>query len=218
MDRSGRAPGSQERWHQAKRLLHDDTIDTADRVAGLFLLLYAQRLATISRLTVEDIETNGAAIELHFGSVPITIPEPLSAVITDLVTTRRSHAVLAAGTASPRLFPGGPRPADQRGQRSAPAYERSDCDPPKPAPQPCSSSPPNCPRPSGPPTRHPHQRRRPMAATLRRRLDQLRSRPRPETKIAGFQPRNAWIVPTGVHSEGHRVAAGPGTQMERSVR
>ncbi len=111
----------EERWHQAKRLLHDDTIDTADRVAGLFLLLYAQRLATISRLTVEDIETNGAAIELHFGSVPITIPEPLSALITDLVTTRRSHAVLAAGTASPWLFPGGqpgrPISADRLGAR-----------------------------------------------------------------------------------------------------
>ena len=149
MDRSGRAPDHQERWHQAKRLLHDDTIDTADGVAGLFLLL-AQRLATISRLTVEDIETNGAAIELHFGSVPITIPEPLSALITDLVTTRRSHAVLAAGTASPWLFPEANPGGRSARTGSAPAYERSDCDPPKPAPHPCSSSPPNCPRPSWP--------------------------------------------------------------------
>ncbi|NDV10967.1 phage integrase family protein [Rhodococcus sp. IEGM 248] len=111
----------EERWHQAKRLLHDGTIDTADRVAGLFLLLYAQRLATISRLTVDDIETNGAAIDLRFGSVPITMPEPLSALITDLITTRRSHAVLAAGTASPWLFPGGqpgrPISADRLGAR-----------------------------------------------------------------------------------------------------
>ncbi|TQC41884.1 hypothetical protein EEB14_52030 [Rhodococcus sp. WS4] len=87
----------------------------------MFLLLYAQRLATISRLTVDDIETNGAAIDLRFGSVPITMPEPLSALITDLITTRRSHAVLAAGTASPWLFPGGqpgrPISADRLGAR-----------------------------------------------------------------------------------------------------
>jgi hypothetical protein len=49
------------------------------------------------------------------------MPEPLSALITDLVTTRHSHAVLAAGTASPWLFPGGqpgrPISADRLGTR-----------------------------------------------------------------------------------------------------
>jgi hypothetical protein len=30
-----------ERWHHAKRLLHDTTLNAADRVAGLLLLLYA---------------------------------------------------------------------------------------------------------------------------------------------------------------------------------
>ena len=45
-----------QRWHQAKRLLHDDNLDTDDRVAGLLLLLYAQRPATISRLTIDDID------------------------------------------------------------------------------------------------------------------------------------------------------------------
>ncbi|TQE36845.1 hypothetical protein Sipo8835_09255 [Streptomyces ipomoeae] len=31
------------RWEVARRLLHDDAAPTADRVAGLLLLLYAQR-------------------------------------------------------------------------------------------------------------------------------------------------------------------------------
>jgi hypothetical protein len=35
-----------------------------------------------------------------------------------------------------------------------------------------------------------------VAATLRRRLDQLRSRPQPEIEIAGFQPSIPWIAPT----------------------
>jgi hypothetical protein len=33
------------RWDDARRLLHDETLTTADRVAGLLLLFYAQRPA-----------------------------------------------------------------------------------------------------------------------------------------------------------------------------
>ncbi|MGY2122731.1 hypothetical protein ACW9HJ_14910 [Nocardia gipuzkoensis] len=56
------------------------------------------------------------------------MPEPLSVLITDLVTTRRSHAVLAAGTRYAVAVPWRPtRPADQRGQaRSLPASAQHD--------------------------------------------------------------------------------------------
>ena len=37
------------RWQQARRLLHDGTLGAGDRVAGLLVLLYAQRLAAISQ-------------------------------------------------------------------------------------------------------------------------------------------------------------------------
>jgi hypothetical protein len=111
----------EERWHQAKRLLHDDNLDTDDRVAGLLLLLYAQRPATISRLTVDDIDTNDDTVTLSFGSVPIVLPEPLSILVHELVTARRGHAVLGDQGASPWLFPGGqpgrPVSADRLGHR-----------------------------------------------------------------------------------------------------
>lgn len=42
---------AQDRWDQARRLLHDQTLSPADRVAGLLVLLYAQRAAGIARLT-----------------------------------------------------------------------------------------------------------------------------------------------------------------------
>jgi hypothetical protein len=110
-----------ERWHQAKRLLRDDNLDIQDRVAGLLLLLYAQRPATISRLTVDDIDTSDDTVALRFGSVPIALPEPLSKLVRDLVTTRRGHAVLGDQGTSPWLFPGGqphrPVSADRLGQR-----------------------------------------------------------------------------------------------------
>src|ERR1017187_4602184 len=38
------------------RLLHDSTLTTSDRVAGLLLLLYAQRITSIARLTTGHIE------------------------------------------------------------------------------------------------------------------------------------------------------------------
>ncbi len=110
-----------ERWQQAKRLLHDDTIDTDDRVAGLLLLLYAQRPAAISRIAVNDIDTSHGTVTVCLGSVPITLPEPLAALTRDLVTTRRGHAVLGNRGTSPWLFPGGqpgrPVSADRLGQR-----------------------------------------------------------------------------------------------------
>ena len=55
-----------ERWQQARRLLHDDTLDTGERVAGLLVLLYAQRPAAISRLTLDDLlllYSNGTAMD-----------------------------------------------------------------------------------------------------------------------------------------------------------
>jgi len=45
---------AEERWAQARRLLHGDTLDLDDRVAGLLVLLYAQRGTTISQLTIAD--------------------------------------------------------------------------------------------------------------------------------------------------------------------
>lgn len=111
----------EERWHQAKRLLHDNTIDTDDRVAGLLLLLYAQRPAAISRLTLNDIDTSDDAVTLQLGSIPVELPEPLATLTRNLVTTRRGHATIGNQGTSPWLFPGGqpgrPLSADRLGQR-----------------------------------------------------------------------------------------------------
>ncbi|GAA3541713.1 hypothetical protein GCM10022222_26730 [Amycolatopsis ultiminotia] len=108
----------EQRWRQAKRLLHDDT---DDRVAGLLLLLYAQRPAAISRITLDDINTRGSTITLRLGSIPVELPEPIATLTRNLVTTRRGHATVADHGTSPWLFPGGqpgrPISADALAQR-----------------------------------------------------------------------------------------------------
>lgn len=95
------------RWAHARDLLHNNTIDPADRVAGLLLLLYAQRPATISRLSLDDIDIKNDTVALRLGSIPVVLPEPLATLTRELAITRRGHAVLGAQGGSRWLFPGG---------------------------------------------------------------------------------------------------------------
>lgn len=79
---------SEKRWSDARRLLHDDTLPTPDRVAGLLLVLYAQKIATISRLTVDDVHLDNHTVAITFGTSPVVLPEPLAALVRELVATR----------------------------------------------------------------------------------------------------------------------------------
>lgn len=95
------------RWDQARRLLSDGAIDTADRVAGLLVLLYAQRAAAVSRLTIDHVEHRKEGVGLRLGARPVVLPEPLAGLVLDLVATRRGHAALGDQGTSVWLFPGG---------------------------------------------------------------------------------------------------------------
>ena len=97
---------TEKRWNDAHRLLRDDTLNTADRVAGLLVLLYAQRIATISQLTVDDVHDDGNTLTIAFGRVPITIPEPLATLVRKLIATRSGSTIIATAEAKPWLFPG----------------------------------------------------------------------------------------------------------------
>jgi len=62
------------RWQQARWLL---------------VLLYAQRPAAISRLTLEDLDTSDGKARLCLGSVPVVLPRPLATLARDLAATRQ---------------------------------------------------------------------------------------------------------------------------------
>ncbi len=96
-----------QRSETARRLLHDDTLPVATRVAGLFVVLYAQRVTHIARLTVDDVATTGDRVGLVLGSVPVTLPDPMTRLVAELVATRRGHAVSGDSGKSRWLFPGG---------------------------------------------------------------------------------------------------------------
>jgi hypothetical protein len=81
-------------------------IPLQDRVVVLLILLYAQPLIKIARLTVADVELDAGEVRLRLGmgeAVPI-IP-PFSDVLLDHIATR-SNQTTATNPASTLLFPG----------------------------------------------------------------------------------------------------------------
>ena len=117
-------PKQDHRWDLARRLLHDTTIDTVDRVAGLLVLFYAQPLSRICQLTIshlrvrnkDDTATNTVSdtppkceveAQLLLGTKPLDLPTPLAALVLELVENRRGHAVIGHTDDHPWLFPGG---------------------------------------------------------------------------------------------------------------
>ncbi len=116
-----RALDDQARWDAARRLLHDDTVNARDRLAGLLVLLHAQPVARIGRLTTGHITASGTTVQIRLGAAPITLPGPVADLTRQLLDGKRGHATTGAGNPSPWLFPGGqpgrPISATHLGQR-----------------------------------------------------------------------------------------------------
>lgn len=83
-ERTGAPLADEERWAIARRLLHDDVIDPADRVVGALVVLYAQPLTRISRLRLDDIVDEDDCLYLSFGDDRILIPQPLAGLLRQL--------------------------------------------------------------------------------------------------------------------------------------
>lgn len=98
---------TETRWQHARTLLHDENLDPGDRVAGLLVLLYAQRAAAVSRLTIGHVTAGPGGVFLRLGDEPVMLPEPLDALVLRLAATRTGHAIIGASRESDWLFPGG---------------------------------------------------------------------------------------------------------------
>jgi hypothetical protein len=96
-----------QRWTIARQLLHDTTIDAEDRLAGLLLLLYAQRPSAIGLLTTDQITISDVAVSITFGRTAIRLPHPVDELARTVVATGKGHATIGAATPSRWLFPGG---------------------------------------------------------------------------------------------------------------
>lgn len=95
------------RWHTVKRLLHDDQLDVSDRVAGIFVLLYAQPVSRITKLTPKDVIQTEESLSITLGGDPVEIPEPLAELVRQLPQRRRRGSSAYLSDPHQWLFPGG---------------------------------------------------------------------------------------------------------------
>lgn len=103
---TGPSTDPEQRWTILARLLHDDQLELTDRVAGCLVLLYAQPLTRITTLTRDQIARDaGQQLTIRLGTDPITVPEPLATLISDLANGR-SHTGIGSPDTTPWLFPG----------------------------------------------------------------------------------------------------------------
>ncbi|MGW9205657.1 hypothetical protein ACWGR4_01535 [Embleya sp. NPDC055664] len=98
-------PEHDQRWDLARRLLNDDSIPVADRVAGSLVLLYAQRVVHITQLTTKHVAVTDAGVELRLGETPILLPTALGDLLVRLVEDRRGATATAPDDAV-WLYPG----------------------------------------------------------------------------------------------------------------
>ena len=103
--RSPTAGPQDQRQQLLRRLLDDDDLELADRVAGCLVLLLAQPVTCISALRVTDIHRYDGEVRIHLGDDPVTVPEALAKLVVALIDHRPNMAT-AANPSSPWLFPG----------------------------------------------------------------------------------------------------------------
>ena len=104
---SGGALDDEVRWNIVERLLHDDTVDLTDRVAGCLVLLYAQQLSRIVVLTVDQVVIHrDGEVHLRLGMQEMVIPEPLGALIGELIATGRRYVGVGSPAHTSWLLPG----------------------------------------------------------------------------------------------------------------
>lgn len=96
--------GDDQRWHYVEILLHDNTIRLYTRIAGLFMLLFAQPLTKICSMRADQLrfEPNGV-VTVTFETIAVEMPE----LLDDLLRRHRDHGAPASFANQGKwLFPG----------------------------------------------------------------------------------------------------------------
>ena len=100
------AVAAHDRIALARRLLHEQGIETRDRVAGVLVVLFAQPVTRIASLTEDDVAIDHETVAIRLGETAITLPQPLADHLRHLIADRRGRAAAALPT-NRWLFPGG---------------------------------------------------------------------------------------------------------------
>ncbi|MFB6783573.1 hypothetical protein ACFCX0_41290 [Streptomyces sp. NPDC056352] len=94
-----------ERLDALGRLLTDTEILMRLRVAGVIVLLYAQPVSCIVRLTVDDVIRDGDTVLLRLEEPASPVPAPVAALLLEHIANR-DNMTAATNPASRWVFPG----------------------------------------------------------------------------------------------------------------
>jgi hypothetical protein len=121
--RTGPAITDSQRWDLAARLLHDDSIDVTDRIAGCLVLLYGQAMTRIAALTASQVSRPAPGKADHLS--PARRPPPRARHPRPGRAPRRPHRPRRPDARRRARRP--PRPAPRhRRQLDAPSRSRLD--------------------------------------------------------------------------------------------
>ena len=113
-DTANPAPISQkQRLDLLQRLLTDEAIALLTRAAAVLMLLYAQPLTRILRLTINDVLNQDGEVKIRLGEPPAPVPEPFASLLLRH-TGQRLNLTTATNADARWLFPGrrGGQPMD----------------------------------------------------------------------------------------------------------
>jgi hypothetical protein len=96
---------NRQRTDLIRRTHTDPSIKPIDRVIALLILLYAQPLTRIVRLTLADVTHDGEQLLIRLGDPPAPVPEPFADHITAYLAGR-PNLTTATNPDSQLLFPG----------------------------------------------------------------------------------------------------------------
>ncbi len=88
------------------RLLHDEEIALADRVAGCLVLLYAQQLSRIVAITTDQVIAEDDAVYLKLRTAKAIVPEPLGGLLLALKSIDTPYTGVGTPASRSWLFPG----------------------------------------------------------------------------------------------------------------
>ena len=96
---------AQARMDLLRWALTDDQAPVRTRAAACLLLLFAQPVSRIVRLTTDDLIRQDGHLLLRLGEPPVPVPEPFAALLRQLAASRQNMNT-ATNPASLWLFPG----------------------------------------------------------------------------------------------------------------
>lgn len=98
----------EELWRATDLLLTDESVELEVRVAGLFVLLYAQLLGRAVSLTRNQINVTSERVTVQFGATPIVLDDMVGDLVRRQLSAepRRGYAAGASGWLFEGLYPG----------------------------------------------------------------------------------------------------------------